>query len=118
MTGVAMALVALCVAAEVVHELSFKIAADRAALARSYLAGVAVQPWLWLGIAVWLIEAVAWVFVLQTVPLTVAFPIMTLTYAGVPLIGALFLRERLAFEQAVGIVLIMCGVLCVGLTGA
>ncbi len=118
MTWASVALIGLCLAAEVTHELSFKLAADRARPARRYVAGVAVQPWLWLGIGVWLIETVAWIFVLQSTPLTIAFPLMTLTYAGVPLIGVLVLRERVTFEQAVGIVLIMGGVLCVGLAGA
>ncbi|CAN5311802.1 hypothetical protein BH10PSE2_BH10PSE2_20290 [soil metagenome] len=114
----AFALIGLCIAAEIAHELSFKCAANQAGDRPNYAAALAREPWLWAGIGFWVAQTTIWIVVLQSVPLVVAFPLMTLSYAGVPAASALFLRERMSFEQAVGAVLILAGVLCVGLSAA
>ncbi|CAN5370478.1 hypothetical protein BH10PSE2_BH10PSE2_04150 [soil metagenome] len=114
----ALALIGLCIAAEIAHELSFKLAATRAREQAGYASALALEPWLWIGIVCWVAQTMIWIVVLQSVPLVVAFPLMTLSYAGVPAASALLLGERMSFEQAVGAVLILAGVLCVGLSAA
>jgi len=109
-------LIALCIAAEIAHELSFKLAATRAAATPSYARGLMQAPWLWIGIGLWVAQTVIWIVVLQSVPLVVAFPLLTLSYAGVPAAGALFLGERMTFDQATGAALVLAGVLCVGVS--
>lgn len=113
----ALALVGFCVAAETVQQLSFKAGAARAGAAETFAAGVARQPLVWLGAAIWVVESIAWVLALQRAPLSVAYPVMTLSYAAVPLAGAALLNERLSRRQLVGAGLIFCGVLSVAASG-
>ena len=77
---------------------------------------MARQPLIGLGIALWCVESVAWVLVLRHTPLSLAYPIMTLSYAAVPLAGVLLLRERLSRRQWAGAASIFAGVVCVGLS--
>jgi drug/metabolite transporter (DMT)-like permease len=46
-----------------------------------------------------------------------AYPIMTLSYATVPLAGVLALRERMSRRQLAGAALIFAGVVCIALSG-
>jgi undecaprenyl phosphate-alpha-L-ara4N flippase subunit ArnE len=48
----------------------------------------------------------------------VAYPMMTLTYATVPVAGLILLRERMSRRQLAGAGLIFAGVALVGLAGA
>jgi undecaprenyl phosphate-alpha-L-ara4N flippase subunit ArnE len=114
-----MALLAFCIVAEIARELCFKAGAERAQAAPvSYAIATLQQPLVWAGIAAWGIEMVGWVMVLQRAPLGIAFPIMTLTYAGVPLAGVLLLKEKTHASQIVGTALVTAGVVCVGLSGS
>ncbi len=61
------------------------------------------RPLLWAGLALWAVELAAWVLTLQRLPLEVAFPLMALSYAAVPLAAHLFLRERLDRRQWAGV---------------
>jgi undecaprenyl phosphate-alpha-L-ara4N flippase subunit ArnE len=107
-------LLAFCVAAETVQQISFKRGASDGPSA----AGLALQPLIWLGVLLWVVESIAWVLVLQRAPLSLAYPIMTLSYATVPLAGVLLLKEALSPRQLAGAALIFGGVLCVGLSAA
>ncbi len=117
LTAATFGLLAFCIVTEIGRELSFKAASDGAEGKPAYLAALALQPVLWLGILFWLVEMIAWLLVLEHAPLSLAFPIMTLTYAGVPLAGTLILKERLAPLQILGAALVAAGVTCVGLSG-
>ena len=117
LTASSAGLLAFCIVTEIGRELSFKAASDGAEGQPAYLVALALQPVLWLGIVFWFVEMVAWVLVLETTPLSLAFPIMTLTYAGVPLAGTLILKERLTPIQIAGAALVAAGVTCVGLSG-
>ncbi|HQR89933.1 MAG: permease [Caulobacter sp. 12-67-6] len=117
LTAVSAGLLAFCIVTEIGRELCFKAASDGAEGKPAYLAALALQPVLWLGIILWFVEMIAWLLVLEHTPLGLAFPIMTLTYAGVPLAGTLILKERLAPMQVAGAALVAVGVTCVGLTG-
>lgn len=117
-TALSFVLIAACVAAEIFHEVAFKVAANKAGDSAHYVRDVARQPWMWFGMLLWAIQTGLWIVVLQSVPLVVAFPLMTLSYAGVPAASALFLRERMSKQQIIGAMLILGGVLCVGATAA
>jgi undecaprenyl phosphate-alpha-L-ara4N flippase subunit ArnE len=117
LTATSAGLLAFCIITEIGRELSFKAASDGAEGKPAYVAALALQPVLWLGIVFWFVEMIAWVLVLETTPLGLAFPIMTLTYAGVPLAGTLILKERLNPIQIAGAALVAAGVTCVGLSG-
>ena len=110
-------LLAFCVTAEIVRELCFKAAANDAHDAPNYALALALRPILWLGLAFWVSEAICLVLVLEKVPLSVAYPITNLPYAGIPLAGALLFRERLTRAQTAGAALITVGVVLVGASG-
>jgi multidrug transporter EmrE-like cation transporter len=116
-TPLTSSLLAFCVVAEIARELCFKAAADRGNCAAHYPTGLAMQPLLWLGLLCWTAEAIGLVIVLETVPLSVAYPITNLPYAGIPIAGALLFRERLTRGQIAGAALIAAGVICVGSSG-
>jgi undecaprenyl phosphate-alpha-L-ara4N flippase subunit ArnE len=113
----ALALLGFCILCETVQQLSFKVGSGRAEQAASFTRGVVLQPLIWLGLALWVIESIAWVLVLQKTPLSMAYPVMTATYATVPLAGLLLLKERMTRRQTLGAVLIFAGVLLVGMSG-
>lgn len=105
-------LIGFCVLTEAARELCFKRAAHETPLFKAIL-----KPSAWAGIIFWGIEIVAWTIVLEHVPLSVAFPLMALTYITIVLAGTFILREPLSFRQAIGACLITAGVACVGVTG-
>lgn len=108
-------LILFCVLAEVGTQLNFKAAAD-SIRPENPVASLMAQPLLWIGILLWAIEAVAWLLVLEHARLAVAFPIMTLTYAGTPLAAGLVLGEQLTRGQKLGAALIAAGVMVVALS--
>ena len=59
-------LILFCVLAEVGTQLNFK-AASEAARPESPVFSLFVQPLLWVGVALWAVEVVAWLLVLQHV---------------------------------------------------
>jgi drug/metabolite transporter (DMT)-like permease len=110
-------LLAFCIVAEIGRELCFKAGANATHDQQSFARSLAASPILWVGIVLWAVEVIAWVIVLERAPLGLAYPVMTLTYAGVPLAGVLFLRERLQPAQMAGAALVALGVTCVALSG-
>jgi undecaprenyl phosphate-alpha-L-ara4N flippase subunit ArnE len=114
----ALGLLAFCIAAETLQQLSFKIGGTRAEGAGGFVRGLALQPLIWLGLALWVVESIAWVLVLQKSPLSMAYPVMTATYATVPLAGLVLLKEQMSRRQMLGAALIFAGVLTVGIAGA
>jgi len=120
MSAFSMMLLAFCIAAEVAREICFKRAVDNdeeKSENQGILRMVLTTPLLWLGIAFWMAEMTAWVFVLGAVPLNIAFPIMSLVYAGVPLASHWLLGERINRKQWGAAAIIVFGVLLVGSTG-
>ena len=114
----ALGLLAFCIFGETVQQLSFKVGSGRAEARGGFVRGVLTEPLIWLGVAIWVVESIAWVMVLQRAPISMAYPIMTLTYAAVPLAGMLLLRERMTRRQILGAALIFGGVVLVGASGA
>jgi undecaprenyl phosphate-alpha-L-ara4N flippase subunit ArnE len=118
LTLAALGLLAFCVMAESVQQTCFKAGSNRAAPHRNPILDALTQPLIWTGIALWAAEVIAWIFVLQRAPLSLAYPVMTLTYVGVPLAGMLVLGERPSRRQMAGAALVATGVACVALWGA
>jgi len=117
MTITSLLILAFCLATEIGRELCFKVASDAAA-PESPVLGLALSPILWCGIILWGVEMLAWIRVLQSIPLGIAFPIMTLTFVGVPVACHVLLKERLRQSQWAGALLVFVGVVIVGLSGA
>jgi undecaprenyl phosphate-alpha-L-ara4N flippase subunit ArnE len=114
----ALALLAFCIVAETAQQLSFKVGSARAEGQAGFVRALLGQPLLWIGIALWVVESIAWVLVLQKAPISMAYPVMTLSYATVPVAGLVLLRERMTTRQVMGAALIFVGVLMVAVAGA
>ena len=107
-----LALIAFCILAEAAREVCFKHAANNEAFAVAL-----AKPITWLGIVFWAAELVAWTIVLEHVPLSVAFPLMALSYVAIVLAGAWIFKEQVNLRHGIGALLITAGVACVGVTG-
>src|SRR5258708_16982198 len=97
-------LIGFCVFAEGAREVCLKQAANHTALFKAMM-----KPMTWLGVLFWGIELVAWTLVLEHVPLSIAFPLMALTYITIVLAGAWILKEPINIRHAVGACLITAG---------
>jgi drug/metabolite transporter (DMT)-like permease len=75
-----------------------------------YLIAMYTDPFVLSAFAGGLAASVSWALAIQTMPLTLAYPFMALTFALVPLASVLLLRESLALTQILGALLIVIGV--------
>ncbi len=100
-------LIFLCVLLVIMRELCFKQGASQSRY--QWLVGC--------GITLWIIEILLWARVLQLIPLSIAFPFMSLCYVGIPLCSNWLLCEPIGKKQWYGIGLISFGVTCIGLSG-
>ncbi|MBA8902624.1 MULTISPECIES: EamA family transporter [unclassified Phyllobacterium] len=107
-----LALIAFCVFTETAREVCFKYSADNEALAAAL-----IKPVTWLGVIFWALELVGWTIVLEHVPLSIAFPLMALSYVIIVLAGAWIFKEQINLRHAAGVLFITAGVACVGATG-
>lgn len=103
-------LILLCVVAEITLDLCYKVAVNRAAKIDGSLVTVLRQPLTWVGMALWLVQTLLWVRVLQTAPLTVAFPMMSLVYIGIPVASRFLLKEKMGLRHMMAAGLIAGGV--------
>jgi len=91
--------------------------AVRAALDESVMAGAvraAMEPFLIAGIACYGASMLLWLLCLSRMPLTVAYPLVSLSLVLVIGLATLFGGERVSLPQLMGIALIIGGVLLVG----
>lgn len=90
----------------------FKVAA--LALARRGAGGgsllaLATVPAFWLALVLYGCGTLLWIWILQTVPLSRAYPFTALGFVFVPVIAAVFFAERLNLTYALGAALIIAG---------
>ena len=77
---------------------------------------VLVQPWVLLGLSLYAISTFFWVVVISRVRLSVAYPMISMSYFLVVLLSALYLHEKVNWALAVpGLVFITGGVSFIGL---
>jgi undecaprenyl phosphate-alpha-L-ara4N flippase subunit ArnE len=105
-------LILFCVLAETAREVCFKGSAGAGSWAFALL-----RPLTWVGVAFWAVELTAWTVVLGRVPLTIAFPMMALSYVAIVVAGRLIFKEHVNLRHAAGVICITAGVACVGATG-
>ncbi len=55
-----------------------------------------------------------WVYILRTVPLNKAYPLIALSFVIVPIISYFFLKETLSIRYGVGIIFILIGISLTG----
>ena len=66
-------------------------------------------PNIWIGVFFYALNFFLWILVLSKVDLSAAFPAGSTTYVIVPILSIIFLHEKVAFTQWVGIILIAIG---------
>jgi drug/metabolite transporter (DMT)-like permease len=100
-------------------QLAFKAAAgDKAAgdgLAR--WKHMASRPWLWLGIASYVIEFLVWIAFLSLMPLSEGVLLGSINIVAIMVAGRFLFGEKLTHLRVTGILLVTLGVTIVGVAG-
>jgi drug/metabolite transporter (DMT)-like permease len=77
------------------------------------LAGIFASPTLIAALTLYAVGTIIWIFTLKSVPLTLAYSFMALTFCFVPIFAALFLGEPLTLRYAAGAALIIGGMVII-----
>ncbi len=80
------------------------------------LARVAKEPLLWIGLTLFGVSAVFWLVVLSHVPLSVAYPVVGLSYVLIVLFARLVLHEHVPPLRWAGVIVVALGIAIVGLS--
>ncbi len=105
------------IAADTLAQLSLKLGSTAFGDADSpveFITAVLRSPWIWLGILSYISVFFLWMGILQRMDLAKAFPITVLTFITVPFAANFLLQESLSWMQALGIAIILIGVLVLG----
>lgn len=77
--------------------------------------GAMLRPKVMAGFSFYVVGTFIWLFVLSRVPLSIAFPLFSMSYFLVVILSATILKERVVWSYAiVGLLLISMGVTCIG----
>jgi drug/metabolite transporter (DMT)-like permease len=100
-------------------QLAFKAAAGNPAagdgLARwKYMAR---RPWLWIGVACYVIEFLVWIAFLSLIPLSQGVLLGSINIVAIMVAGRFLFGEKLTRLRVAGIVLVTLGVTIVGVAG-
>ena len=76
------------------------------------------EPTVVLGVLVYALSGLLWLYVLSRAELSFAFPFLSLAYAGVTAAATVFLEEHFTGRLWFGLVLVMVGVVAVAFSGS
>lgn len=71
---------------------------------------IARNPYAWIAVVLYGSATVLWIVLLQSVPLSVAYPFVALGFVVVPLAARVFFGEPLSLPYMAGVVLILGGI--------
>jgi drug/metabolite transporter (DMT)-like permease len=74
-----------------------------------------LTPYVFFGLVLYALSAVIWIFVLNQVKLSFAYPMISLSYVLVVVLSALILHEKVPMVTIAGLVLISVGVSLIGI---
>ncbi len=80
----------------------------------SFMMSLLFNPWIILGLLSAVVAACAWMLAMTKLPISIAYPMMSLTYPLVLVISWLLLGETLSLGRALGVILILAGVALLG----
>lgn len=80
------------------------------------VARVASEPKLWIGLAIFGLSAVFWLVVLSRVALSVAYPLVGMSYIVVVAFGRFFFHEHVPALRWIGVSVIALGIALIGLS--
>jgi undecaprenyl phosphate-alpha-L-ara4N flippase subunit ArnE len=72
----------------------------------------------WLGIILYCLSFVSWLYVLRLLPLTEAFALVNVVHILVPLAAWLFLNESISLTRAAGIAMVVAGAVLIATSAA
>ena len=117
--GILLVAVALAATGQLLLKHGMNIATDRAhADGRSLILTAATTVWVWGGLVVFGVSAIAWLATLSRVPLNVAYPFNALGFLVILVSSAVLLHERTNLWTWVGTLLVVGGVVVVVTLGA
>ena len=67
-------------------------------------------PWLYLALSVYALATVFWLYILQRIPLTIAYPFSALAMIIVPILATILFGEKLSISYWFGLLLIISGI--------
>jgi drug/metabolite transporter (DMT)-like permease len=112
--GVLLFAVALAASAQVILKHGMTRSAASASEHETSLAQNALgNGWVWLGLALFGISALAWMFTLSRVPLNLAYPFNALGYLAILAASVLVLHERANVWTVLGSGMVVCGLVVV-----
>jgi drug/metabolite transporter (DMT)-like permease len=103
------AVLTACVLAIASGQLLFKLSAT--SLSENGLRGVVLSPSLLGALTIYGLATVGWIWQLQSIELSRAYPFMALSFVVVPLLSALVLNEPIDARYWAGTVMIIGGIL-------
>ena len=68
------------------------------------------NPFLVTAVFMYAVTILVWIYLLKTLPLSLAYPLTALSYAIVPVFSLFFLHEKMSWHTAVGAAVIILGV--------
>ncbi|MBW4427984.1 MAG: EamA family transporter [Nostoc desertorum CM1-VF14] len=72
-----------------------------------------LSRYFWIWFICYTFMTILWLYVLRTIPLSQAFPVLGLMYAFIPIASHYLLKEQVVFSQWLGISIIITGVILV-----
>lgn len=108
MTSFNLVVILLCVAGISAGQILFKLA-SRTLRGGQPLIHALVSPYFLLGILIYGIATLAWIWQLSKVDLNRAYPLMTLSFIFVPLMSVYVLAESVSPRYWVGLALVLLG---------
>jgi multidrug transporter EmrE-like cation transporter len=121
---VSLLLLLISVSFSIGGQLMLKAAMDRVgriggaeiAAAGDTLARAAKEPRLWIGLFLFGISAIFWLVVLSRVPLSVAYPIVGISYILIVLLGRFVLNEPVPALRWLGVLVVAAGIAIIGIS--
>ncbi len=71
---------------------------------------VAVSPFILIGLCCYVISVMVWLLVLSRVPVSFAYPLLSIGYIVTAVAGVILLNETLTLTRVLGIIVIIAGV--------
>ncbi len=70
-------------------------------------------PWLYMALCVYGIATIFWLYILQRIPLSLAYPFSAFAMILVPIIAVYLFGERLAWSYWIGVLFIFTGIIII-----
>ena len=100
-------------------QMLFKLAATslQGGSGRDWFFQLLCNPFLLGAVFLYAVTILVWVYILRSLPLSLAYPLTALSYVIVPALSYFFLQEKIGWQMAVGSVVIIVGVVITHLKG-